>query len=242
MYKEAGEGYYTSYGRGMLISLVALGLTLGVAVLAGVNAVLAESYAYKPEQPEIKDRLRSRMVLCLFLQFAAAVLTGVSLLLLIFEFDPNAAVVAFVCYFSGVLISVHDILPPLSSFNWRTTLGKQPLVVISLILSIAILILSSIGMNNSIWTMIPASALTFLHHLFVVLRLNSPKGQIPLHTIFYEALLCIFWVVGFGVTLRQFFSPFDLRPWATIAQCVCGLIEAIVFAAIGVRTLRERNR
>lgn len=232
---------YTPYGNGMLIGFVALGLTLGVAVLAGVNAALAADYVYQSEWPGIKDRLRSRMVLCLFVQFAAAVLTGVSILLLIFTFDKQAAAVTSMFYFAGVIISVQDILFPISYQTWKKALNKQPLVFISFILSIAILIFTTIDIDNNAWMMIPAVALTFLHHLYVVLRLNLPQDKIPMRRIFYEAFLCILWAIGSGVTLHQFLT-FDLLPWATITQCVCGLMEAIVFAAIGVKTLRERNR
>jgi len=222
---ETAEQDLTLYSLGLAYGLIALGLNLGVAVIAAVNSALA-SYYGSSEAVEHPD-LRPRVVLCICGQFIAAIFAGVAFTQLSIVFVWPAAATAGGIYLCCMVTSIYHAQ---KLWNWKRELRKEPLGMMSFIVS-AMSFGSSVADEGwDSWIIVPAFTFSLLFHLMTLILRPVPSWE----TIVSASLLFAMWGGSIPVILKV---PSFAVDWAVIFRCVTAGIEAIIMAAIGIRAL-----
>ncbi|TEB31715.1 hypothetical protein FA13DRAFT_1732597 [Coprinellus micaceus] len=228
---------YSAYSLGLMLGLLAVALNLTVAAIAAVNAALACHFSlYKPDH---KPPMEARIVFCMFLQFMASGLAGISLVMLCAEFDLAFMIVAAVLFFAGIAISAFHLIS-LFGRKWLSKVLKQPLHAVSLVLSTVAFCFEVGSPSPSSWFTIATFGTTVTFHMMAVLHAKSPRGDRPRRLYAFVALvIACMWVGCVAATLA--FS-FPRRGWSGHLQekvsryVIASLagVEALVLLIVGV--------
>jgi len=224
----------TLFGRAIVTGLIALGLNLGVAVIAAMNAALASYHSSTQAESQAAPklpRMRYSVLFCICGQVGAAVLTGVTLFLMSVEYDPIAGLVAGGFYVVCLLITAYYIL---QSWGWKADMRTAPLVVWASVLTSTVAFgLAMAHRWLDAYIISCAFAVTLVFHLMVIVL-----KPIQLSSIIVPAvLLCGLWAASIyvGLATRIFLDA------VVISRCIACATEAFLLAAIALRAF-TRNR
>jgi hypothetical protein len=223
LFEDDRYQYNSLYGVGLLIGTLALGIHFCVAIIAGTNAALA--YSYAPRGTTVVE-MQSRLVLCVWLESTAIVLSGLSFLLLLTQFNSFWSTTPTTFYLLGLLVSFLDVR---KLWAWKRTWEAHRLVFIALMFSIPSLILGMVIVHWSAMVIMSANSVTlFLHGTFLVRLSFLTDGQPAFADENFtlgrpESLVTVHWVTTFAVVLYATITR-SLPLWVGITQLVCAFI------------------
>jgi MFS family permease len=234
---NSGRHVYSVYSLGLMLGLLAVALNLAVAGIAAVNAALACHFSL--HEPDYKPPMEARIVFCMFLQFMASGLAGISLVMLCAEFDLAFTIVTAVLFFSGIAISAYHLISLFGS-KWLSKVLKHPLHAISLVLSTVAFCFDVVSPSQSSWFTISTYGSTVTFHMMAVLHAKSPRGDRPRRFYAFIALvIACMWAGCIAVTLVLRFQRYegrsDLQEQVSryVIASLAG-VEALVLLIIGV--------
>jgi hypothetical protein len=233
-----GRHIYSAYSLGLMLGLLAVALNLTVAAVAAVNAALACHFSLHIPSP--KPPMEARIVFCMFIQFMASGLAGISLVMLCAEFDLAFTIVTAVLFFSGIAISAYHLIS-LFGTTWFSKLKRQPLHAISLAVSTVAFCVDVVSPSQSSWFTITTYGTTVTYHMMAVLQNKSANGDRPRRLYaFTSIVIACMWAGCILVTCLLQYERWEggsnLKEEVTmyVISTLAG-VEVLVLSAIGIR-------
>ncbi|RXW20331.1 hypothetical protein EST38_g5513 [Candolleomyces aberdarensis] len=238
--KRSGKTYST-FSLGLMLGLLAIALNLTVATIAAVNAALACHFTLnKPKNGN--PTMEARITLCMLIQFMASGVSGISLILLCLNLDKPFTIVTSIPFFAGIVISTYHLVVALFGREYFTELRKQPLHVVSLVISTAAFGFDVSTPSPSSWFTITTYGFTIIYHMLAVLHNRTQREDTSPRRVYIVAVLLITgcWAGCAAVTAT-------LREGRGRWENACGYVvltlasvEAAILLAIGIWDLVER--
>ncbi|KAJ2935015.1 hypothetical protein H1R20_g1988, partial [Candolleomyces eurysporus] len=186
--KRSGKTYST-FSLGLMLGLLAIALNLTVAAIAAVNAALACHFTLN-KPTKYNPTMEARITLCMLIQFMASGVAGISLILLCLNLDKPFMIVTSILFFAGIVISTYHLVA-LFAEEWFSELTKQPLHVVSLIISTAAFGFDVSTPSPSSWFTITTYGFTMIYHMLAVLHNRTQKEDTSPRRVYIVGVLLI---------------------------------------------------
>lgn len=220
-----GPGHgYTAYSMGLFFGLIAVGIDLGVVVIAWVNATLA-SYYSSHYPSDGNPHLQFRIVICGWLQSLVAIFSGLSLSLLACAFDKLLGTITVTVYLIGVGISIYYMQ---KRWNWLQIVKSNKWLITSFVFAVITLGLSVSDFNPCTIIIVPAVAATMLNHLQIITPTGYPQRISSMITWF----MFITWAGALALTVVIMVTQDP--DWRISLQLICIIIDMAVPMAMNI--------
>ena len=220
------EDRYSPYSVGILWGIFAVALYLFVAIISSANVAMASHLSLHP--PRKKFNFEMRLIFCMLMQFAAALLSGVALFSLTSRIEHFFAVGVGISFSFGLFILTNQITT-MFGLNSLKRVWKTPLLALLIALSSVAFLFAGIERNEgTMWVTTIAYCFTFAYQLLVACQ-SIPFSYQDEMSIAFPWILCLFWAVG---SLLPF--VLNSRGLFTIAVSATSGLESILLAYIGI--------
>jgi len=223
---------YSTYSLGIFLGIFAVALDLLVAIVAAANVAMASYLSFHPprEKFNFESNFQWRLIFCMIMQFATAIVSGNSLIL----FSLNIGIIFSICvgclFLMGFSFLVHSVFLLFGVNRLKHMLKlKAPLSALSLVLStLAFILVVCLRNQQTLWFTVFAYFFTLIYQLFIHSQ-RIPIEKPEWMYIGLSFLYCFLWML---LSLWLIASNFQ-DPLAIIANTASGL-EGILFTYIAV--------
>ncbi|RXW12316.1 hypothetical protein EST38_g13537 [Candolleomyces aberdarensis] len=237
--KRSGKNYST-FSLGLMLGLLAIALNLTVAAIAAVNAALACHFTLN-KPTNYNPTMEARITLCMLIQFMASGVSGISLILLCLNLDKPFMIVTSILFFAGIVISTYHLVA-LFAGEYITALKKQPLHVVSLLISTAAFGFDVSTPSPSSWFTITTYGFTMIYHMLAVLHNRTQREDTSPRRVYIVAVLLITgcWAgcVAVTTTLRERHGQWENACRYVVLSLASA--ETAILLAIGIWDLFKR--
>ena len=190
-----------TYSLGILLGILSVALDLVIAIITAANVAIASQLSLHP--PRKESTFEGRLLFCMMMQLATAVMSGMSLFLLSFNIgDLFFDLCVGAAFFVGSYILAHHVSQVLHMFglDWRKLLFQTSKVTI---LHIASLFLSMLACVSAlfqasimvVWLTISAYYATLMFDFFFLSK-RSSINHLDARMTNFSLILFILWMLA----------------------------------------------